>query len=211
MGPLATLGIGLGNALGGALIGDIFQGGANQRQLEQNQKLLDMQSKANKEMYDYQLNKQKEFATDMSYSWQIEQMKKAGVNPALLYGSGGGSQPTLVGGATAPGTQAVQRQDMALEMSSRMAEIELMNAQAEKAKAEATKIGGVDTKLAETNIESLTQGISESKTKTRLLNVQADVEEWNDLILTANYKELVEQAVFMVFRKFMLYSHCPVY
>ena len=161
MTPLATLGIGLGNALGGALIGDIFQSGANQRQLEQNQKLLDMQSKANKDMYDYQLNKQKEFATDMSYSWQIEQMKKAGVNPALLYGSGG-TQPTLVGGATAAGTQAVQRQDMALEMSSRMAEIELMNAQAEKAKAEATKIGGVDTKLAETNIQSLTQGIAVS-------------------------------------------------
>ena len=72
MNPLATLGIGLGNALGGALIGDIFQGATNQRQLEQNQKLLDMQSKANKDMYDYQLNKQKEFATDMSYKWQIE-------------------------------------------------------------------------------------------------------------------------------------------
>ena len=85
-------------------------------------------------------------------------------------------------------------QTMAMDMATQAANIELAKAQAEKAKAEATKISGVDTKLAETNIQSLTQGIAESKTKTRLLNVQADVEEWNDLILTATYKDLVEQA-----------------
>lgn len=193
MNPLQILGIGLGQSIGGALIGDIFQDKANSRQLEQNQKLLDMQSKANKDMYEFQLNQQKKFATDMSYSWQIEQMKKAGVNPALLYGSGGGSQPTLVGGATAPGTPNVQRQDMVMEMSARTAEINLMNAQAEKAKAEATKIGGVDTDLAKTNISSLTQGITESRAKTRLIEFQGDIEEINANFRYDTYEELIEQ------------------
>ena len=71
-----------------------------------------------------------------------------------------------------------------LQLRSQEAQINLMNAQAEKAKAEAKKTGGVDTKLGETKIESLTQGIKNqkavellTKTEQRLKEAEATIKE----------------------------------
>ena len=68
-------------------------------------KLNNMSQIFNKDMYNYQMNKQFEMWENTNYSAQVEQLKKAGLNPALLYGKGGGMGATT-GSATAGNFQS---------------------------------------------------------------------------------------------------------
>lgn len=71
-------------------MGLIIAGMQDKRQLRQQQKLQDMQVAGNMKLTDYNMQKQLEMWKATSYAAQIEQMKKANVNPALMYGIGGG-------------------------------------------------------------------------------------------------------------------------
>ena len=68
-------------------------------------KLNNMSLSLNKNMYDYQMNKQLEFWDKTNYKAQVEQMRRAGLNPALLYGKGGGMGATT-GNASAGNFQS---------------------------------------------------------------------------------------------------------
>lgn len=73
-----------------------------------------------------------------SYSAQVNEMKKAGLNPALMYEGASGQ-----GGATAPqglGSGGVQKGISQMDMMS-MAEMELMESQVKLNEAEAKKVG----------------------------------------------------------------------
>lgn len=101
-------------ALGGipGIIGGVFglatQKGQDRRQIRQQEKLQRMQIQGNKEMMDYSMGKQYQMWLDTNYGPQIEQMKRAGLNPGLMYGMSGGGGTTTgspgggVGGANAP-------------------------------------------------------------------------------------------------------------
>lgn len=71
----------------------------DERQLRQQKKLQDIGIEGSKEMTDYQKQKELQQWKDTSYGAQVEQMNKAGVNPALLYGMGGSGGSTTGGGA----------------------------------------------------------------------------------------------------------------
>ncbi len=95
---------------------------------------------------------------------QKEHLKNAGLNPALLYGQGGGGGMGLSGGAkqTAPeqpqiSPVAMGLQTEQLEQQKQMndAQIALAEAQASKARAEAEKIGGVDIQEGYKRIEEM--------------------------------------------------------
>lgn len=138
-----------GQAAGGVL--GLFLGGMNdQRQYEQQQRL----NVLNREMIDYQYNKQYDLWQKTSYPGQIEQMKKAGLNPGLLYGMGGaGGGTTGSGGGGGSQASGHSGESMALmngiNAAMSAAQIENLKAQTEKTKAEATKIAGVDTSNVE--------------------------------------------------------------
>ena len=176
----------------GSLLGGIGQNWRNQKQLEQQDKLLGIQSKWNKDMYDYQTQKQIEMANSLGSKWQVQQLKDAGLSVGLM-SSKGGLQPTLGGGAPGVGTNPAQQQQSFMDMAAQAANIKLMNAQAEKATAEANKTAGVDTEKTTTEIKSLTQGMNESRAKTRLIDFQADSEEYNVNLKHDTYDQLVEQ------------------
>lgn len=134
----------------------------------------------NKEMWDY-----------TNYENQKKHLEAAGLNPALLYGMGGG------GGATAAGAQGLgagiasghemgikqQGRGMGLQTAAIASQIDLNNSQAEKNRAEAKKTAGVDTNLQNANIEYVIAQTSNEKVKkgliyanTRLLDAQEELQ-----------------------------------
>ena len=80
-------------ALGGAIQGIVGTGMGllledhnDKRQIRQQQKLTDMQKVANMDLMDYGMGLQKKMWEETNYDAQKAQMKKAGINPALMYG-----------------------------------------------------------------------------------------------------------------------------
>ncbi|AXH78095.1 MAG: DNA pilot protein [Microviridae sp.] len=122
MGFFKTFGEGLANVATGGIsglvstgLGLMLQKNNDQRQLAQQEKLNELQIKGQKTMVDYNYGKELQMWKDTSYNAQKEQMKKAGLNPALMYGMGGGGgqttgspQGTVAGGMAPAGGREIQ-------------------------------------------------------------------------------------------------------
>ena len=148
-----------------------------------------------KEMFDY-----------TGYERQVEQMKAAGLNPALMNG-GGGSAGQASAGAEVQPAEAFQPMgiQMALQAQQIMANTQLANAQAQKTRAEATaqnmqNLVGSSIDLAQkiseigkTKQEKKNLEATYNKTTTEVKKVQ---EEVNNLMLQGDIlkgnKELLE-------------------
>lgn len=178
MDELIGIGLGAASTIGGQMYGASQAAGAQQQQVEDQKSLMEL---GNNLAYKNWIR--------TNYSAQMEQMKKAGVNPALMYGKGGaggtlggapgGSAskadvPTMDIGNAINNARAVQSQTM------------LNEAQAEKLKAETNKISGVDTDLTRTQIDgntitnnfnSMNIGTALEKSKAELNNVNANTEK----------------------------------
>lgn len=110
----------------------------DKRQLEQQQKLQEMQMKGSKELMDYEMMKQLEMWQNTGYAAQKKQMKEADINPALMYGMGGGGAQTtgntgaMVSGGEAPkgGREIQEMMGMGLQRGMQAAQIKLMESQA---------------------------------------------------------------------------------
>ena len=152
---------GIGNAVGNYFqrgMDKIFGIDRNQEQLNQQQKLTDMQVRANKDLANYGQGLQKEMF-EFTYNKQTpEAMKKlyeeAGMNPALMMGGANNVGGTTTGNASTGSASAGQsaneaekmqaetaRQGMAIQLATQQANIELMKSQAEKNRAEAEAQG----------------------------------------------------------------------
>lgn len=154
-----------------------LEGNQDERQLEQQEKLQGLQLRGAKEMADYNQQKQLEMWQKTGYEAQKKQMEAAGLNPALMYGmGGGGGQSTGVPGTMMPSSSspgdpnAGVSNNMAMMMMS--AQKAVLESQAEKNTAEAEKIRGVDTEKTSTEIQSLTQGIENQKAVKSLTEAQ---------------------------------------
>ena len=134
MGPIATAGIGIGTSIVGGIADQIFGEFNQQRALRGHKKALKQQNDAAYEMWE-----------KTNYSAQKEQMKKAGLNPALMYGmSGGGGVTTGPSSATAEGQAGNTNIGMGIQA---MAQLELLKAQKENIEAdtEAKRVGAQKT------------------------------------------------------------------
>lgn len=105
--------------------------------------------KNQKELTDYNFNKQLEMWNATGYEAQVEQMEKAGINPALMYGmGGGGGQTANVQTGNAPGgTAGRDSNDLHGIMGMQLMEAQkrVLETQADKNAAEAEKTKGTDT------------------------------------------------------------------
>lgn len=185
----------LGMAAGTAantIFGLMLQGHNDRRQLRQQKKLNEQQLMFDRQKMDYQQQLGLELWRQTNYPAQIEQLKAAGLNPALLYGMGGAGGATVGGaggGISAPGAPAGGNEILGLQMLG--AQKALIEAQTEKTQAEAGKIKGVDTEEAQTRIASLTQGIQNQKAAERLTKIQGNIAEIEELIQTGSYEDVI--------------------
>lgn len=149
----------------GAGMGLLLEGHNDRRQLKQQEKLQALQMAGNKEMTDYGYNKQLQMWKDTNYSAQVEELKKAGLNPALLYGMGGGGGTTIgsgtggVSGAAAPsgGREVIDATGMGMQLA-------LLKAQKENIEA--------DTKVKLSTAPNLDQDTKNKEVQEKLLNIE---------------------------------------
>lgn len=162
----AQLGLQLAGQVAGAGMGMILGGVNDRRQIEQQRKLQELQIAGQKEMSSYNFARQKQMWEETNYPAQVAQMKKAGINPGLIYGmSGGGgtttgSQGGNVSGATAPqGGGEIQAMagmglQNALQAQLIAAQTENIKAQTEKTKVDTQKTAGPDTANIQADTEN---------------------------------------------------------
>lgn len=191
----------LGAALGQAAIEmgmGIALGAINdRRQIKQQKKLQRIQMEGSKEMTDYNYSKQLQMWKDTNYSAQKEELKKAGLNPGLLYGMGGAGGATVgSGGASTTGATATQggggEFQTAMGLMLQRAQVQLMEAQAKNLDADTTKKLGVDTTLAETQAKDLTQGIENKKLQAELTKAQTTFQNLRNNITAATTDAEIE-------------------
>lgn len=180
--------------------GILLQGLNDRRQEQQQQSLTNIQVRAQKDLANYNLEKQIELWQRTGYGPQVEQMVAAGINPALMYGmKGGGGQtaaanPGQVTGGQATGQQgevmAMMQNNVQMQLAE--AQIELAKSQAKKNNVEADKTAGVDTDEANTRIESLKQGITNQQAQEAILKVEKNLKDIDLAIGNETVKDKID-------------------
>lgn len=181
------LGSGIFSVFGAGLSAAMSSGTANEQWGNQ-LKLMDIQNRYNEQMAKNNQQRNKDLWDYTNYENQKQHIKNAGLNPALMYGMGGGGGVSANGaqgqGVTQPTDRSVEmglkQQGLGLQLASIASQIDLNKSQAEKNEAEANKIAGVDTRAQEANIDNLIAQTSNEKVKKGLILGQirvADAEE----------------------------------
>lgn len=156
---------------------DLFLGNFMQeRQLQGQKKALKQQNDAAFDLWER-----------TNYSEQVKQLEKAGLNPGLLYGMGGGGGATTQTSNADVDTYQTSSQGYGIQQ---MAQVQAVNSQTElnkalaaKANAEAAKVSGVDTKVGEATVKNLASLTSNNEAKTELTKLEGDWQKLtNDLL-----------------------------
>lgn len=189
-----TIGGGIGGAINsglGGILGMAFQGEQNANQLEQQQKLTNMQLQANESLSAYNYGQQYDMWQKTNYPAQVQELQQAGLNPALLYGKGGGggtttgSPTTGAGMGIAPsGNPVAQMSQNTVAGAEAAADINLKNAQAENLKAQTTKTSGVDTTAVQTQIDQMKQLTNNAQIQNGILQWEAGIKSAQATVAT---------------------------
>lgn len=175
----------LAEQVGGGIIGqgmgmldEAINGDRRRRkQIEQQQKLTDISTEQQMDLMREQKQHQLDMWNETNYVAQMEHMKNAGLNPSMIYGTGGsgagvagtvGGANSGSGKASSESEQAMamnQAKAMGLQMAKTSAEIKVLESQAEKNKADAglsKEVGTTEANKRDIFIQNLKQqGISQ--------------------------------------------------
>lgn len=185
MGDIQKAGLDIAGQIVQTGIGMGIAGWQDRRQLRQQRKLQNLQLEGMRSSTDYQAQKEYEMWLKTNYGPQMEQLKKAGLNPALMYGMGGAGGATMGGSGAAPAgghapTGGGEIMGM-MELGNQVAQRKLIEAQTENVKAQTAKTSGVDTEKTQVETKSLAQGIENQKAAEQLTQTQnriAKIDEW---------------------------------
>lgn len=139
---------------------------AMNEQLKYNKEIMALQNQYQKQAAAQSQQYAKEYWDYTNAENQIAHLKNAGLNIGLMYGQSGAGGMGASGGARQespeqpqgnPVAMALQTQQIEQQRRMTDAQIALTEAQAEKAKEEAKKIGGVDTDKAIQEIKTMIQ------------------------------------------------------
>ena len=190
----SQIGYGLGELTG-------YNDSLQKRQLKQQQQLTNMQYAANYALMNESYKQQLNMWNKTNYPAQIQQMIKAGLNPALMYGHAGGGGTTGSGGASVGGGQASDTASMqransqytidGMSMMKLASEIKLNEAQAKKLNAEANYTSGAQTVTAETQAE-LNKINAESISNKELYNISIVEISTHIVISKGLYSSIIE-------------------
>lgn len=180
----------LGTIMGVIGAASALQSGSNQSYNEEQAQLR--QAQINKEQAKYSQGLAMEYWDYTNWENQVDHLKKAGLNPALMYAKGGAGGQT--GGGQAQGVglspsnqEAVKAQQigMALQLAQLKSQIEVNESVAKKNTAEAEKTAGVDTEAAKMGIKlSEAQVLSERERK-NVLYWEAEVAQSESVLKEA--------------------------
>lgn len=156
----------------------------NKQQLKQARRMQDLSLEGEAT----RLQRNKQYALDLweatGYGAQVDQMKRAGINPALLYGmSGGGGQTANVptGATTAGNAETAKGSHGSEGMGLMIGQMGLMKAQERNLNADSLNkeidaknkdTGGVVNENIATNTENLRQGITNAKITEKILEFE---------------------------------------
>ena len=141
----------------------------HQRQLE----YMGLQAQYNKEQAKYSTELSKEMWDYTNYENQKKHLEAAGLNPALLYGQGGGGGSAAGGGTAAGvGLPSSTGVGMGIQWEQMEAQKELAKAEAAKTNAEAAKLMTTDTEKVKSETEKNKQDIKESEKRIESLTSQ---------------------------------------
>jgi hypothetical protein len=188
-----------GQQLSGGIIntglGLLLQGHNDRRQLEQQRKLSEQQLGFDLRKMKADRESQLQMWKDTNYSAQREQMELAGLNPALMYGMGGGGGVTTGSGSSGVGgPNASGSSNEIMGMAMMKAQLDLMKAQARKTETEADNIGegGVERRLGETKILDLMTGVENKNAQTKLLKVQTSIGKLDERIKSESFDDVLD-------------------
>lgn len=183
---LIGIGLGAASSIGGQMYGASQAAGAQQQQVEDQKGLMEL---GNNLAYKNWIR--------TNYSAQMEQMKKAGINPALMYGKGGAGG--TLGGA--PGGSASKADMPTMDIANAInntraiqSQIELQKAQADNLNADTKRKLGVETEEGYARINNLNANTGNTQADTAVKELQATSLEIDNYIKnnTANFQ--IEQA-----------------
>lgn len=202
---IGTLGMQAAGGAIGAGMGLLLEHHNDKRQIEQQQRLTDIQTTANKDMARFNYDQQMKMWHDTNYKAQMDELEKAGLNPALIYGEGGGGGAT-VAAAQAQGASsgtAPQGGREIMELMNKNMEIEqmaLLKAQRDKTQAETDEIRSrVPVNQAQVpNINAstanLTEGIKTQQAEQALKQAQADLTRFQTKLGGATFETVCQTA-----------------
>lgn len=166
----------IGMQAAGGILGMITGGQQDKRNYDMANRVGRLNNILGMEMGNYNFQKQLEMWERTGPVGQMEQLKKAGLNPALMYGKSGPggmlAAPGTAGHASANTGDYTREMGMGMQLATglQQAQIENLKADTEKKKAEATKTAGADTDLttATTEMQRIQNEIAE-KTKDKTI------------------------------------------
>ena len=180
MPTLDILGGAANAAVGGALgIGTAAINSSIQNNQQAN--LMQMQDRYNEIQTQRNIQAQLDLWDKTNYSAQVEQMKKAGINPALLYGKGGAGGATTAANTvnnTAPSTSRPMeiQQMMGIALQNQMQQAQIKNIEADTKGKEISNAnegeGGINQQLKFANIDNLIANTNNTEAKTKLTEAQ---------------------------------------
>ena len=160
--PAIGIGMDIANAVGGWFGGNARQ----EQQYKYQRKLNEQMAELQRQNWDY-----------TNAENQRKHYENAGLNVGLMYGSSGAGGGTMGGGTGGSIGMAETPKFMGMGLQGVMAEsqIDVNKASAEKMRAEAKKIAGVDTEKTGIEIESLSQGIKNQQAQEKLTDMQTNL------------------------------------